>query len=117
MRIKVKMISALVLPGLLLPGRLTADDFASLWPEEIERVWVGPEYWSNTLEDWRVAAGRLECVNSGGDRNVYLLSRELRPETGGLEMEVTLGGLDSVIPETGKGWVGFKVGSIGEFND
>ena len=117
MRIKVKMISALVLPGLLLAGRLTADDFASLWPEEIERVWVGPEYWSNSLEDWRVAGGRLECINSGGDRNVYLLTRELRPETGGLEMEVTLGGLDSVIPDPRRGWAGFKVGARGEFND
>ena len=117
MRYLMKTIAALVLPVLLLAGRLGAEDFAGGWPEEVERVWVGPEYWSNTLEDWRVTGGRLECVNSGEDRNVYLLTRELRPEKGGLEMEVTLGRLDSVIPEPGRGWVGFKVGSRGEFND
>ena len=49
--------------------------FRSGWPKDAERVWVGPEYWSNRLQDWRIKDGRLECVTSGGDRNVHLLTR------------------------------------------
>ncbi|MBN2289163.1 MAG: hypothetical protein JXQ83_07505, partial [Candidatus Glassbacteria bacterium] len=96
-----------------------ADDagFRSCWPRETERAWIGPEYWSNPLPDWRVSAGRLECHRSGGDRNVYLLTRELAPRPGGLELSVALGQLEMDNLQLTGGWVGFKVGSRGEFND
>ena len=30
------------------------SEFRSSWPENVERVWVGPDYWSNPMQDWRV---------------------------------------------------------------
>ena len=96
---------------------LFAADFASNWPEQIERVWAGPEYWTNPLPDWRVSGGRLECWRSGGDRNAYLLTRELSRQRGTVEMSVTLGQLEPEERRLTEGWVGFKVGSLGEFND
>jgi len=50
-------------------GAAVAGEFVSGWPKDAERVWLGPEYWSNPLQDWRVAGGRIECVRSGADRN------------------------------------------------
>jgi len=100
-----------------LPGEGNASEFKSCWPEQVERVWAGPEYWTNPLQDWRVSRGRLECWRSGGDRNVYLLTRELGTQSGSLEISVTLGRLEEDNRQLSEGWVGFKVGSRGEFND
>jgi hypothetical protein len=34
--------------------------FASRWDKCHDRVWLGPEYWANPLQDWRIAGGRAE---------------------------------------------------------
>ncbi|HUU28832.1 MAG TPA: alkaline phosphatase D family protein [archaeon] len=109
------LFALITFPDLLNAG--SAAEFRSLWPETVGRVWAGPEYWTNPLQDWRVSRGRLECHRSGGDRNVYLLTRELSARKGTLEMQVTLGQLDPDNLSLKDGWVGFKVGSRGEFND
>jgi alkaline phosphatase D len=93
-----------------------AADFRSDWPQDAKRYWIGPEYWSNPLQDWRVRDGRVECWRSGDDRNVYLLTHELLPQAGSLDMRVTIGRLDKN-EQLAKGWIGFKIGSVGEFND
>src|SRR5438552_18628870 len=38
--------------------------FASRWEQCHDRVWLGPEYWANPLQDWRLAGGRIECVHA-----------------------------------------------------
>ena len=91
------------------------EAFQSGWPKDVERVWAGPEYWSNRLQDWRVADGRLECTTSGADRNVHLLTRQLGAGQGDLRMSVRLGALDGKRP--GPGWAGFRVGAIGYWRD
>jgi len=98
----------------VLPAR-GAEPFRSAWPADADRVWAGPEYWTNRLQDWRVSSGRLECTTSGGDRNCHLLTRELAPGAGTLSMSVRLGRLDEKKPTAG--WAGFRVGSIGVFRD
>ncbi|MEA2064383.1 MAG: alkaline phosphatase D family protein, partial [Gemmatimonadota bacterium] len=94
-----------------------ASEFHSNWPVGLERAWAGPEYWANPLQDWRISRGRLECHRSGGDRNVYLITRELAPHRGEFEMSVTLGQLEQDNQELTNGWAGFRIGSRGEFND
>ena len=106
--------SALVLAAALAAGAAAAE-FRSAWPKDIERVWVGPQYWSNRLQDWRIAGGRLECVTSGGDRNVHLLTRQLGDGKGDLRMTVRLGKLGE--GGASNGWVGFRVGARGYWND
>jgi len=49
-------------------------------PENISRTWLGPTYWANRLQDWRLHQGRLECLTGqAGDegRTVGVLTREL----------------------------------------
>ena len=42
--------------------------FQSQWSRAHDRVWLGPEFWANPLQDWRIAAGRIECVNAAPNR-------------------------------------------------
>ncbi len=91
--------------------------FRSAWPSDVQRVWVGPEYWSNRLQDWRVSGGRLECVTNGADRNVNLLTRQLGKQKGDLRMSVRLGRLNKNDSVFRKGWVGFRIGAKGLFGE
>lgn len=58
----------------------------------------------------------MECHVSGGDRNVYWLTRELNQTGGDFSMSVRLGKLDDDAPLT-PGWVGFRFGMRGHFDD
>jgi alkaline phosphatase D len=86
--------TAVTLLGSSRAGAAEENSFHSAWPQEAERPWAGPEYWTNPLEDWRIQNGRLECVCPGGDRNVFLLTREVAARQGTLDMSVRLGRLD-----------------------
>lgn len=92
-----------------------ARAFASAWPQGITRVWVGPEYWANPLQDWRISDGRLECTTSGGNRNVHLLTRQLRRRRGELRMSVRMGSLTE--GKLDAGWAGFRIGAKGRLFD
>lgn len=74
------------------------------------RTWLGAEYWANPLQDWRRAGNRIECVNAGGDRNVFWLAREISGKP--FRMSVRLGKISG-----DKGWAGFRTGMRGHFND
>jgi phosphodiesterase/alkaline phosphatase D-like protein len=106
----------LLLPLLSLPA-LRADELQSAWPAEANRPWVGSDYWSNPLQDWRLRNGLLECHVAGGDRNVFLLTREIAPRTGDLDVSVTVGRLAGDEGPLGEGFVGFRVGIRGAFED
>lgn len=93
----------------------TSAGFLSAWPQDASRVWPGPEYWANPLQDWQIQRGRLECISPGGDRNVALLTREIAERAGDLHLRVKLGRLDSVMLT--EGFVGFRVGSKHQMND
>src|ERR1041384_2120816 len=40
----------------------SARDFVSAWDKTPDRVWLGPEYWANPLQDWRVAGGGVAGI-------------------------------------------------------
>lgn len=101
----------------LLACSWQSTSFESDWDAAPDRPWVGSDYWSNPLQDWRVQDGRLENIGSGGDRNVFLLTREISDREGTLAMRVRLGRLDSSAGALGEGWVGFRIGIRGSWND
>lgn len=112
--------SAAVAAALSAGSRSTATEaaagFQSRWQATPDRVWVGPEYWTNPLQDWRVAAGRLECVHAAPDRHVHLLTHALDGESGSLQMTVRLRRLDG--PRlAGPGSAGFRIGVRGPLDD
>ncbi|HXG11612.1 MAG TPA: alkaline phosphatase D family protein [Gemmataceae bacterium] len=90
--------------------------FVSRWDQCHDRVWLGPEFWANPLQDWRLAGGRIECVNAALDRNVHLLTRQLGPKRGDLRLSVRLGRIGGPLGQ-GKGSAGFRIGIQGPLRD
>src|SRR5687768_7843307 len=93
----------------------SAAEFRSRWETCPDRIWLGPEYWANPLQDWQIANGRIECTNAAPDRNVHVLTRQLGERTGTLDMSVRIGRLGS-----GSGTaeaVGFRIGAQGTVAD
>jgi hypothetical protein len=91
-------------------------DFRSNWPAGVERPWLGPRYWANPLQDWRLADGRAEMVNASGedaDRNVQLLTHVLTGGSGRFAMRVRAGFAD----RPGRGRAGFLLGVRGPMDD
>ncbi|MCC6538865.1 MAG: alkaline phosphatase D family protein [Bryobacterales bacterium] len=100
----------------LLLASAPAAAFQSELPSGVDRPWIGPEYWANPLQDWRLRDGRIECFQPGGDRNVYLLTHEAAGE-GTLLLRVRTGRLDFPGSALATGFVGFRVGIRGFFDD
>ena len=89
--------------------------FRSRWDACPDRLWLGPEYWANPLQDWRVASGRIECTNAAPDRNVHVLTRQVGERHGTLDMTVRIGRLGSASSPAES--VGFRVGAQGRLAD
>ena len=61
--------------------------FQSEW-SQVDRVWVGPEYWANRLQDWNLNHGQLVCANRMDPmRTIHLLTHRISPKTGSLKVE------------------------------
>lgn len=82
-----------------------------------DRTWVGPEYWANRLQDWRIQEGSLQCVEGSARlplRTLMLLTREVRSGPGDLVMEVETApvGMESAdLAQGARGWSGFLLGA------
>jgi len=92
------------------------DGFRSTWAPDLRRTWIGPDYWSNRLQDWQIDKARLVCLVSDANRNVALLTWEVAEKPGNLRVSVQLGRLGQGTNED-KGWAGFRVGTKGRFGD
>jgi alkaline phosphatase D len=74
----------------------------------VKRVWLGPEYWANRLQDWQADAGRIVCVaDKAGEevRTVALLTRELKA-SGAAALEAEVSGTGAA-----EGFCGFLIGA------
>ncbi|MBI4661170.1 MAG: alkaline phosphatase D family protein [Verrucomicrobia bacterium] len=116
------LASGLAVVGKLSPARPAAAEaresaFVSRWNASHDRVWLGPDYWANPLQDWRVRNGRIECLNAALDRNVHLLTRQLGDQRGNLRMSVRLGRVGGEPLNQGKGSVGFRIGILGPLRE
>lgn len=71
-----------------------------------DRIWIGEDFWSIPLEDWKVENGRLECVGDRPNMRVNIISRQLAKQ-GDLEISVDLGLLNA---DNNPGSAGFALG-------
>ena len=94
-----------------------AVEFRSDWDVCPDRVWLGPAYWANPLQDWQIAKGRIECTNAAADRNVHLLTRLVGEGKGTLDLSVRVGRVAGGTLGAGKGTVGFRIGVQGPLRD
>jgi alkaline phosphatase D len=93
------------------------QQFISNWNSPEPRIWIGPDYWTNPLQDWQVYQGRLSCTTAGPGRSVHLLTMALEKETGNFETTVTIGLPAETAKKANRGWSGFIIGAKGEFDD
>ncbi len=104
---------------LLLVGCQPAGTaFRTSWPADLNRTWVGPEYWANRLQDWQIKNGRLETTAQAAGkpmRTLHLLTRRLGAHDGSLNMQVNAGWLDAqAAPQANE--VGFLLAAGGMLN-
>jgi alkaline phosphatase D len=76
---------------------------------------AGSEYLPTSLKDWQVSENRIECLVSGENRNLQLLTRELGSQRGTLEMTVRVGFFNQALSNRNNNWAGFSIGSKGKF--
>jgi len=94
-----------------------APEFRSSWQLMPDRPWAGSEFWTNPMQDWRVAGGRLECFKAAPARNVHVLTRALAPGAGTLTMSVRVGCVGDSAITAGKGAAGFSIGVQGPLQE
>ena len=98
--------------------RRDKDDSRNLLlPTNNTRVWIGPDYWANPMQDWQLNNGRMECIISGGLRKVFLLTKEVGEQSGNFRLSVKAKNISQPQDSLTQGWLGFEVGIQGEFND
>lgn len=84
------------------------------WNKTFDRVWIGAQFWANPMEDWQIINGSAECTNTGGDRNVHLLTHQLTDNTKPFFMSV----ITRQVERTGaEGGAGFRIGISAEIDD
>ena len=91
--------------------------FESNFTTSQARHWIGPEYWANPLQDWKVEDQWLHCLVSKKNRNVHLLTEKIDTTKGSFTMSVDLKLHNTVHSEKGSNWIGFGIGAKGNFSD
>lgn len=91
--------------------------YKSNWARMNDGHFLGSDIWPNPMQDWRINNKQLECYVSGGERNVFLLTRELSNLNGSFNMEVTIRPSATFLKQPKQGYVGFRVGVKGKYGD
>ncbi|MCD6308092.1 MAG: hypothetical protein J7M24_03750, partial [Candidatus Latescibacteria bacterium] len=104
------VLSSLAACTVFFTSPAVAADFTSSWPA-FERPWLGPDFWANRLQDWKISGGRLVCTAHGPNvpmRTASLLTRRLCDNRGGFNMSLTIGitgAADRLDPDAGAGFL------------
>ena len=83
----------------------TKRELISSLPTNNIRTWVGPEFWANPLQDWQLENGKIECVVSGGFRNIFLLTKEIGKQSGDFSISVRAKNLNPKSDTLGKNFL------------
>ena len=66
------------------------NEFIADFNNTNDRIWVGKDFWSIPLEDWKVEDGRLFCVGGIADSRVNLLTQVISPDAGEFEVSAKI---------------------------
>lgn len=93
-----------------------ADEFSVDWSGVADRVWIGPDFWANRLQDWRVQDERLECVEAADNkplRVVHCLTYSLAEGDGAFSTGVVIAPINPGGERATDTWAGFLIGAGG----
>lgn len=105
-------VSALLSILLATPVGAQHPVFSDQWTGVPDRVWIGPGYWANRLQDWRVVGERVECVESRAGlplRTLHALPLRAGEQAGSFRIEVDLGMLGDGAAQPGS-FAGIVIG-------
>ncbi|MCM5662737.1 alkaline phosphatase D family protein [Galbibacter mesophilus] len=83
-----------------------SDSFSYDFKGKNDRIWIGNDFLTKPLEDWRQQDGKLTFTGAGNEGSVYVLTHVLTGLEGNFKMQASLG-LKNVSEE---GIVGFSLG-------
>ncbi len=90
------------------------DEVQDQWAKTPDRIWIGPEYHTNRLQDWRIAEGRLECTETGKRlpvRTCHLLTHSIVGPPQAFTLEIVTGSISKKVPGTENAFSGFLIGA------
>ncbi|MCC6245572.1 MAG: alkaline phosphatase D family protein [Gemmatimonadaceae bacterium] len=64
--------------------------FRSDWHDWPDMRWIGPMYWANRLQDWRLSDGHAECWVAGRNRTVHCLTTRRTATSGNFTTHVVV---------------------------
>jgi hypothetical protein len=113
MKVFVRLIiTTTILTALFSSCNRSETSYTSGWEHQPDRVWAGPEFWANRLQDWRIEDGKLKCVNNTlGLRTVHLLTHQVGDGYGRMKIELTMGLSRQAVRQGSEGWAGILVGA------
>jgi len=114
-----RSVGVLLTVSLLMGCGAPDTDFDVHVSSEVDRIWVGPDFYANRLQDWRVQNGRIESVEGSAAkpmRTLHLLTRALGESAGAMTMSVRTGAIEPG-PEHADTWSGFLIGVGGAHVD
>ena len=73
-------------------ANLPDGSFTSDWDSSPDRVWPGPGYWGNRLQDWEVRNGRVNCIHTSKPRRaLHRVGTSMRGNGGAFALSVRTG--------------------------
>ncbi|QDH80036.1 twin-arginine translocation pathway signal protein [Echinicola soli] len=99
-----------------LLDKTTNLHFESDWQKWPDMDWVGPEYWGNRLQDWKIEAGNAVCQLSAPNRTLHCLTTQVKPAQGTLKTSVDIK-IAQDLPSSDDNYIGIRLGIKGKFDD
>ena len=66
------------------------NQFSANFDNTNNRIWVGKDFWSIPLEDWKVEDGKLSCTGEVPNSRVNLLTHVISPEAGDFQVSAKI---------------------------
>jgi len=87
------------------------NQFSANFDNTNNRIWVGKDFWTIPLEDWKVEDGKLFCIGEAPNSRVNLLTHVLSAEAGDFQVSAKI-----MLTEKGNvpGSAGFLIGAHDE---
>ncbi|MCS5643697.1 MAG: alkaline phosphatase D family protein [Dehalococcoidia bacterium] len=84
------------------------------WNRTHDRVWIGGEFWSNPMEDWRVTNGWVQCQTTAANRSIHSVTRQLTDPGSPFAMSIELSQSAAIENDGG---AGFRIGIRSDLNE
>jgi len=118
MNTTIRAIFVLLLIATTAAAQPNALDIA--FPDGMQRIWPGPELFTNRHLDWQLANGRLECVEGSTRkpmRTAHILTRRLSSSGEAFTLRVRTGPIAGGGQPHENTWTGFHIGAGGDHVD